>query len=499
MVKTIYATNPLCGNYVIGGAPSDYVTLKEAVDTLNSAGVSCDVVFDIKPGNYNAQYLINEINDAGQNSTITFQSQTGDSTDVILTTDSTDYLFNLNGADYIRFKQLTFSSDSAEKLVILDSSACYNVFESNQFMNGVYQICNTGTTVTNTNNLIDNNLFLDGFTAIYFIRPWNSPYETNNTISSNKFENQSENSIEVSYQENLSVVNNVFEANKNAFKSSNLKNSSITNNNIKADLSALILESGDSIFIANNFIICGLNMGYYSGIFCGSDNSKFYNNTIKLIGEKNGRGLFGVFSDNNDFKNNVLINLRAGRVFSFEGNDNTSNYNCLYTNGVSLVNSCADLATWQATSGQDSNSISTLPVFYSETDLHTNSLVLDGAGIPLPEITDDIDGETRDALNPDIGADEFTSTCTGPLAGAYTIGTSGDYSTFNKAVTTLFDCGINGSVTFNIEDGTYNEQLLINEIITGYTEDDTITFQSATRDSTSVILTYKADTLNNYT
>lgn len=200
-----------------------------------------------------------------------------------------------------------------------------------------------------------------------------------------------------------------------------------------------------------------------------------------------------------------MLNLKAGTTIHIDWGreNNTSDYNCLFSNGVSLAKwegtECVDLAAWQTASGLDLNSISTLPAFYSETDLHTNSMVLDGAGIPLPEITDDIDGETRDALNPDIGADEFTSTCTGPLAGTYTIGSSGDYATFNKAITTLLECGVNGSVTFNVEAGTYNEQLLINDFISGYTENDTITFQSQSGDSTSVILTYKADTLNNYT
>jgi hypothetical protein len=32
---------------------------------------------------------------------------------------------------------------------------------------------------------------------------------------------------------------------------------------------------------------------------------------------------------------------------------------------------------------------------------------VDSAGTPLPEVVDDIDKETRDATNPDIGADEF--------------------------------------------------------------------------------------------
>ncbi len=507
IIKTIYATNPLCGTYVIGSSPSDYLTLKEAVDSLNSAGVSCDVVFDIKPDIYNAQYMINEINDAGQNSTVTFQSQTGDSTDVILTTDSTDYLFNLNGADYLRFKHLTFTSDSADKLMVLDSGACNNVFENNQFIDGIYQIFNTETTIADTNNIINNNLFLNGNTAIYFYSVI-SAFETGNIISSNKFENQTGNSIKNAYQENLSITNNNIETTGYglAIYSYLMKNCSITKNTMITSWAAMEFLGGyDTNLIANNFIICESNTSSMYSIKLQIDNIKFYNNTIKSIGEKSGNTLLQVCGDNNDIKNNILINLKAGNTIEIGWgyDDNTSNYNCLFSNGVSLAKwrstECADLTTWQSESGLDVNSISTLPVFYSETDLHTNSMILDNAGTPLTEITDDIDGEPRNAISPDIGADEFTSTCTEVLKGEYTIGSSGDYATFNEAITALFDCGVDSSVTFNIETGTYNEQVLINDFITGYTENDTITFQSATGDSTSVILTYKADTLNNYT
>lgn len=505
LLKTLYATNPLCGNYVIGEAPSDYLTVKEAVDTLNSAGVSCDVVFDIKPRTYNDQYIINEINDAGQNSTVTFQSQTGDSTDVVLTTDSTDYIFNLNSADYLRFKRLTFTSDSAEKFMVLDSGACNNIFENNQFVDGVYQIFNTETTIADTNNLIASNLFLNGGSVICF-NSKNTAYETNNVVHSNVFKNQSGNSIEISYQENLIITENSFETNKSALYCGAMKNSSITKNKIKTEWSAIeLLGYSDPNLVANNFIICKSNEFAGYSIRIGNSNLKFYNNTIKTIGEQNQNTILMVWGNNNDFKNNILVNLKAGPTITIGSGytGNLSDYNCLYTNGESIANwqntNCSGLTEWQVASGQDLNSISILPGFVSETDLHTNSLVLDGAGTPLPEINDDIDGEPRDAVNPDIGADEFTSTCSGALSGTYTIGASGNYLTFKDAITALRNCGVNGSVIFNIKDGTYNEQVLLTGTTPGITENDTITFQSQSGDSTSVILTYKADTLNNYT
>lgn len=494
LIKTVYATNPLCGNYVIGDAPSDYLTITEAIDSLESAGVSCDVFFNIKPGTYNNQYEIDSVNYATLPYSVTFQSQTGDSTDVILTTDSTDYIFKLNGVDNIRLKHLTFTSDSAEKFIVLDSGACNNIFENNQFIDGVYQIFNTETTIADSNNTVHGNLFLNGHTAVYCYSV-NGVLETGNTISSNKFKNQTESSIRNAYQKNFSIKNNNFETNDIAINTYDTESCVITKNKINAGGMALKVHFcfTGSILVANNFIICGSNPGITTGIdFMATKNVKFYNNTVKYIGENNGGTLLVIDGDYNEVKNNVLINLKAGNPIGNFSKDVTSNYNCLFSTVFSL-------ADWQTATGLDSNSISALPIFTSETDLHTNSLVIDGAGTPLPEITDDFDGDPRDNSTPDIGADEFTSTCTGPISGTYTVGSSGDYATFNDALTKLMECGVDSSVIFNVEAGTYNEQVIINEFIPGFTENDTIIFQSATGDSTDVILSYKADAINNYT
>ncbi len=506
LFKTIYATDPLCGTYVIGSLPSDYLTLKEAVDSLNSCGVSCDVVFDIKSGTYNSQYTINEINDAGQNSTVTFKSQTGDSTDVVLTTDSTDYLFNLNGADYLRFKHLTFTSDSAEKFMVLDSGACNNIFENNQFIDGVYQLYNTATTIVDTNNVIENNYFSGGTRAIYLN---SSVMEANNKVISNTFINQTTESIYISYQDNYIIsANKISNNNARATYVYVSQNGLFEKNIISVDdinnEPVYFFGNNDTTLIINNFIKC--DNVTYGAIKLSGSYFIFSHNTVVCSKSWDGLGVLNIYQDDKLIYNNIIISKGSGSAIYIAAGEtnNILDYNCLFSttsNPIGEWNNtkCTTLAEWQATSGLDLNSISILPDFFSETDLHTNTLAIDGKGTPLPEITDDIDGETRNASNPDIGADEFTSTCSGVLSGTYIIGASSDYLTFNDAVYALRNCGVNGSVLFNVKNNTYNEQVNIDGFIPGYTENDTIIFQSQSGDSTSVILTYKADTLNNYT
>jgi hypothetical protein len=101
--------------------------------------------------------------------------------------------------------------------------------------------------------------------------------------------------------------------------------------------------------------------------------------------------------------------------------------------------------------------------------------------------------------------DTLFSTCfTACLNGSYTIGdTTGgnfhNFPTFNAAVATLDIAGVCGSVTFLVDTGTYTEQVRIPDI-TGSSDINTITFRSASNDSTKVKLQF-ASTLStaNYT
>ncbi len=82
--------------------------------------------------------------------------------------------------------------------------------------------------------------------------------------------------------------------------------------------------------------------------------------------------------------------------------------------------------------------------------------------------------------------------CTNLLNGTYTIGgTSPQFNSFSDAALGLIQCGIDGPVTFNVAPGTYNEQIFL-PAINGASDTNTILFQSATADSSDVILAYDA-------
>src|ERR1035437_1763396 len=104
---------PLNGTYTIG-ANGNFPTFKAAVDSLITNGVSGPVFFNIKSGTYNEQISIPDINGTSKAATITFEPESGDSTQVILSfspNTTNNYTLQLNGGDYLKFYKITLRSE----------------------------------------------------------------------------------------------------------------------------------------------------------------------------------------------------------------------------------------------------------------------------------------------------------------------------------------------------------------------------------------------------
>ncbi|HCV43607.1 MAG TPA: hypothetical protein DGH68_08995, partial [Bacteroidetes bacterium] len=117
------------------------------------------------------------------------------------------------------------------------------------------------------------------------------------------------------------------------------------------------------------------------------------------------------------------------------------------------------LAAWQTATGRDTNSVSGTPFFRDSTNLHIDStqtpLVVSNAGTPIAGITSDIDGQTRNVLTPDIGADEF-ALATVALSGTYTVGAGGQFATIPDAFAALQNYGVSGPVTLLLTNSQYD-------------------------------------------
>ncbi len=208
----------LSGTYTIGGVAPNYATVADAVNALNSVGISGPVTFNIRSGTYTGQYTINTITNASASNTVTFQSETGNKTDVILTNSSSsasNFTVRLSGADYVTFQNMTIrgTNTSYGTAVVLQSGA-----DNNQFIGNNLESISTTSTSTNlavvystsaandVNNRFENNTILNGSYGIYLYGT--STGEAGNIITGNAFTNQPAYGVYAYYQNGLTVTNN---------------------------------------------------------------------------------------------------------------------------------------------------------------------------------------------------------------------------------------------------------------------------------------------------
>ncbi|MBS1510736.1 MAG: hypothetical protein JST86_07855 [Bacteroidetes bacterium] len=204
-----------------------------------------------------------------------------------------------------------------------------------------------------------------------------------------------------------------------------------------------------NVTVSNNFIsdiqtviyLTSTTFNAFGIRVTGGTNLKFYHNTVNLFGNITLASGTGFSSDflvtstsvtgmdvrNNIFSNTMTFAATASvyNVYLPSGFTwGTTNYNDYYgTSGTGPTtyylgyngSNQAALSNWQTAFSQDAQSKNVTPVFNSNTDLHLQSTpvgtnwCLNSAGVTIPSITTDIDGDTRTSP-PDIGADEFNVT-----------------------------------------------------------------------------------------
>jgi len=168
------------------------------------------------------------------------------------------------------------------------------------------------------------------------------------------------------------------------------------------------------------------------GLHCiGSSTYTANFNTITIGGSSAGNARSAAFwkttLGNYNLRNNIFHNNRTGGTLNYAMvNENgtgtgsgwtySSNYNNIYstnpaTTGAWPLATNKTFTLWQALSG-DANSKNTDVRFVNATnDLHmaiTTNCNLDNEGTNVAGINTDIDGQTRHATTPSIGADEYT-------------------------------------------------------------------------------------------
>lgn len=422
---------PLSGVYTIGGSSPDFTTISLAVAAINQFHTCGPVIFRIRDGVYTEQIILDSIPTTSVANTITFESESLDSNAVTIQytpqNNTRPYVILLSGTDHVTFRHLGIKALPSSYSDVLElrygadnTTVSHCILEGYHFSSSSILIKCLNYGGISDSLTVTQNYFLNGQQAIYLYNGGNKQNEI--LIDGNRFVNQRYTSLDLGFIRRLYVRDNIFTSNTtySSFKAIDLSSSEIytevSGNNIVLD------NTGDGMFLD------GMNYGTNPGI------TYIYNNMVKSAGSGSGIRIWNsentlvnynncnltgngaafelVGGDSANVRNNIFVS-NSGRAFSsFSFTPTvTSDYNDLLSTTGDLGywhdTLYSTFAEWQLGTGFDSNSISIDPQFVSPTDLHILADTLDGAGIPIAGLTIDFDGNPRNAISPDIGADEI--------------------------------------------------------------------------------------------
>ncbi len=428
---------PLIGTYTIGSG--GFLTITEAVDNLYLRGIRGAVAFNINNGIYNEQIDLNgAVVVHGSDSSVTFQSSSGNASDVVITNTATNlannFVLRIDAAEHIKINNLTLTAGGTDysKVVSLENVNGNLLFYGN-VMNGFLVTSNS----SNQNNKS--------------IIVCESSGNLNNSTFENNIINNGYNGIKLSLDlipstTNLRVIGNTISSYYRAIHLTRANSSYVISNTVSSNIgSAILLFWCDNNFIVEKNRITGsfgINLSFCDGTPSSSLNGKVTNNFISAL--TNGITINGSSNINVEFnninidtdssqpltnssalrivnapsdlttniiiRNNLLLNKREGYVVNWEsGQISQSDYNNLYTNGQYIARwgtiDYATLIDYSNAISVESNSYNEEVTFVSLSDLHIVNTPIPLNGVTIPSITTDIDGDLR-GTPPFIGADE---------------------------------------------------------------------------------------------
>ncbi len=439
-----FSTSLPGGTYTVGGSASDFSTLTDVAAYLNSYGICGAVTFDVAAGTYNEQFAIGEVAGSSAANTITIAGVSGDSSAVVIEYNVTDagkaYVINLEKADYLTLKDVTVKNISSAGNVIRFGLGSNDL----QFLNNHLVGVDTSSTnddfaviyakapgyIIDSNITISNNRIMNGSYGIYYEGVNGNDPSPATVITGNYIDNAYDKGILLEYHDAPVIKNNYVALHKTNNYSASAKldqcdnDMVITGNHFINKNGSVALEveysdgaAGARSLIANNFIYAG---GAGSSFYYGAlniDDGKYhdiYYNNIKYDGPDASAALYLDGAEEIRLKNNNITNMSGGLAVDVSYVSThplvASDNNNIYTTGSDLIDndgSILSLAQWKTT-GFGTASISVDPFFYGKYNLHVGNSALNAAATPIAQVNIDIDGDTRDASTPDIGADEFT-------------------------------------------------------------------------------------------
>lgn len=431
---------PMAGTYVIDQMGlGDYQILGDALSDLNNRGVSGPVILDMLPGIYNEKPILRPVFGTSSTNTITIKSSTNDSTAVTIQDSAWSWEENwvvlFESASHYILQHLNIkplSPDYARAITL--TGQCSDLQILHCLLEGAPNTQSNDTWLailyaegSDQNITLEGNRFEDGAYGIAMYG-WNGQ-SINNIIAENQFENQYGQGIYLEYQISPVVYKNIFHSGLNSSYTGITGYSLSDSFRIMANQIHLS-NSGMGLYITN----CIGDTNFYGGVFnnfvsidavSGSspyglylnylENTAVMHNSVNIYNgpaPSSYTAYIGGYCNNLYVFNNVFSNTTTGGVLRINNPGGIwTNYNNYYFTGTQFgnynYNQITNLPSWQNISGMDGSSQVADPMFFSNTDLHTIALALSNKGMTGSGLLVDIDGDLRDTLHPDLGADEF--------------------------------------------------------------------------------------------
>ena len=441
---TIWENNyrtSMSGSYLIGNSSSaDFQTINDAINGLSQYGVCGPIVFNIESGTYSGNYAFTtNLNGMSAVNTVTFQSLTGDTSDVILThtavSSSDNYIFSIQNTGNFIFKHLTLKTSGVNYNAVFSFSYADNIsIIGCHTMQPTGNSSSYGTVLTSSysNHLsIEDNQFDNSSNGIQ-ISGSSSNYSKGISIINNKIHNIAYYGVYAYYADTLTISQNEITAYQNTSNVYGLylyhidKSLEVNSNKITIESSGYAYgiyaryvnyytySSSASIKYYNNFIYTNSTSGSYSYglyIYYGYYPKIYFNSINAKSTSGNPVGLYLRYGYYSVLMNNILNSENYVAMYYYGGSITTSDYNNFYSTGNYIIyrsSNFTSISSYQSYYGTDYHSKSVNPGFIADDDLHIFNQVLNNAGSPYGGVTQDIDGETRSTTLPDIGADEFS-------------------------------------------------------------------------------------------
>jgi hypothetical protein len=458
------------GSYSVGSSTSDFPDLASALQRINCSGISGNVTFNLQPGEYRGNFVINNIPASG-GSRLTIQSASGANSVRIYPsgTNLSNAALTISDESFVTLNELSFirnlAATSSAPLVLVNN--CNEItISSCVFLDSVLSATgNRALLIENSNTVeISANRF-NGFSNTIVVNDGDAVPSDGNRIAFNTFNGWLNTALQVTNQNLVRVSSNQFQNFAGAVASgSGLTVNTVSNSVFDGNRWSGVLASpsarfsnlngtlGSPNFIYNNeisgrtsvngsastpvsgFYIAGSTNGggdhvliahnsmYFRAISTSTSNLQGCvvidggtTATSSLAQVELYNNVFSSFAESGQIPSafSLITVVGASTLDSVKANRNVYFRDSLgglqpLFKVANPLTSFTNLASWRQASGEDSLSLFANPVFQSDSVLLPNSVAIDNLGSFVSGVSTDINGVNRSNTSPDPGAYEFT-------------------------------------------------------------------------------------------